>query len=77
MWIKTINDGVINLDHIVEIKVVYHKTENYTVVTAVAVNDWAHFLWKHEGEAVEMANEWIDMNILKMRGEYDVDKNHR
>lgn len=71
MWIKTTDDSVINLDNIVEIRVTYVKEFKYTVVEAVAVNDQTYFLWQHEGEAAEMAKEWIDKNILKMRGDTD------
>lgn len=66
MWIKTVDDEVINLDNIVEIRATYFKGElKYTVVEAVSVNDQTYFLWQHEGEAVTMAKEWIDEHILK------------
>ena len=71
MWIKTADDEVINLDNIVEIRTTYIREHDYTIVHATTVNDEEYFLWQHEGEAVEMAKEWIDKNILKMRGDTD------
>lgn len=69
MWIKTTDDEVINLDNIIEMRATYIRELKYTVVEATAVNGREYFLWQHEGEAVEMAKEWIDKNILKMRGD--------
>ena len=71
MWIKTTDDEVINLDNIVEIRVTYVKEFKYTVVEAVAVNGQVYFLWQHEGDPFEMAEEWIDKHILKIRGDTD------
>lgn len=66
MWIKTVDDEVINLDNIVEIKAKYYRNSDYTVVEAATVNNHQiYFLWQHEGEAVEMAEKWIGEHILK------------
>lgn len=70
MWIKTVDDEAINLDNIVEISAAYFgEGLNYTAVVAFAVDGSEYFLWQHEGEAVEMAKKWIDIYILKMRGD--------
>ena len=71
MWIKTVDDEVINLDNIVEIRATYFRESDYTVVEATAVNGQTYFLWQHEGEAVKMGKRWIDIYILKMRGDTD------
>lgn len=71
MWIKTVDDEAINLDNIVKIRAKYVKEYNYTVVEATTVNGGAYFLWQHEGEAVEMAKRWINIYILKTRGDTD------
>jgi hypothetical protein len=70
MWIKTVDDEAINLDNIVEIRAKYVKEYNYTIVEATAVNNQQiYFLWQHEGEAIEMAKRWINIYILKTRGD--------
>ncbi|MEE3406042.1 MAG: hypothetical protein VZR73_18390 [Acutalibacteraceae bacterium] len=72
MWIKTVDDEAINLDNIVDIKAKYYGSSDCTVVEATAVNNQQiYFLWQHEGEAVEMAKRWINIYILKMRGDTD------
>lgn len=71
MWIKTVDDEAINLDNIVEIRATYIREHNYSVVEAVAVTGQIYFLWQHEGVAVGMAKRWINIYILKMRGDTD------
>ena len=71
MWIKTVDDEAVNLDNIVEIKAKYYRNSDYTVVEATAVTGQVYFLWQHEGEAVEMAKRWINIYILKTRGDTD------
>jgi len=72
MWIKTVDDEVINLDNIVDIKAKYYESSDCTVVEATAVNnEQIYFLWQHEGEAVGMAKRWINIYILKTRGDTD------
>lgn len=75
MWIKSIDDEFVNLDNIVEIRVKHFREKindtviDQTFVIAYPVNDRAFTLWQHEGEAVEMAKRWINIYILKTRGD--------
>ena len=63
-WMRTVDNKVINLDQIVEIRAAYIREHNYTVVEAVATTGKVYFLEYFDGQAVNEAYSWIRQNTV-------------